>query len=315
MNSTVSCTTCQAAPECIIEDTRNGDILCTECGAIQSDHIIHDGQDWSNYPQDHSSFSKTNMSRVGQPESMNPFASLGTKVSKYKSKYAIQTEDGKYKLCDLSKTQIIVASNSRETSFNKIIGLFHELEVRYGIARSTTTLASLFWKQIAESKEIFKASNRDGLIAACLYHACLIKFPMPPKEIAKMMDVTERTLLEGDKILRNRLKLNTNPMLTMNYESKEFQDQRERQLLISYIERLNLEYKKYVPKCLELHTLMQDKLSRVGVSSALGGIIGYTVMYTYKLRKPSRKEIGQIVGISSPTLSKAVEIIKREING
>jgi transcription initiation factor TFIIIB Brf1 subunit/transcription initiation factor TFIIB len=291
------CLTCNSITDFILRD---GDLLCTNCGTIQIDHVLHEGPDWTNYQDDHSRTG--NLSRVGPMESVNPFSSLGTTIpASYKTKFIVKTEDGIYKKCDLRKAQIIVSSNNRETTFNKILGIFSELQVRHGIGRNTIGIAIQFWKQIAESKEIFKASNRDGLIAACIYHACLETcLPIPPKEIAKMMDVTEHILLEGDKILRNRLNLNS---------SKQNVWQNEQQMLISYIEKLNLKYRKYVPICTKLYVSVQDKLSRIGIASALGGVIGYTVFHTFKLENPTREEIRKVVGISKPTLTKAMNII------
>ena len=76
------------------------------------------------------------------------------------------------------------------------------------------------------------------------------------------------------------------------------------------ISKLNLPYKFYVNKCNEIYNHCEEELSEISSSAAIGGVVSYVINVIKKKRKPTKKEILQTVGITNPTLTNAVKIIK-----
>ena len=67
--------------------------------------------------------------------------------------------------------------------------------------------AKIFYKKTAE-KKISRGENKEGLIASCIYHSCLVnEVPRSSKEIAKMFNISHVTLNKGNSRFQQLLQL------------------------------------------------------------------------------------------------------------
>jgi transcription initiation factor TFIIB len=64
------CTLCKSE-DSIITDFTNGQIVCTNCGAVLDDRIIDETSEWRNFSSENPGSSNSNPNRVGGP--INPY--------------------------------------------------------------------------------------------------------------------------------------------------------------------------------------------------------------------------------------------------
>lgn len=178
------CTLCHRT-HFIYED---GYCCCTHCGGIADDVIIHSKE--QSYVSD---LSKQQV-RVGMP--MNPLlptSSLGSVISSH----------GRYnptmkKMCQYHKwNSMPYKERSLWTVYNKIMNKAR----RGGISNILIDEAKSIYKSLSEVN-ISRGSNRNGLIAACVYVSCKRNnVPRSVKEVAVMFDLTVPELTKGAKRL------------------------------------------------------------------------------------------------------------------
>jgi len=57
---------------------------------------------------------------------------------------------------------------------------------------------------IKQSGQVFRGQNKTGVIAACLYYSCIQHgWTQPPHEVAKIMNIDEKFIIHGDRILQD----------------------------------------------------------------------------------------------------------------
>jgi transcription initiation factor TFIIIB Brf1 subunit/transcription initiation factor TFIIB len=306
------CTNCKTSVY-LVERRESGDIVCTQCGFVRDERIISDTKDWSNYADD----TKDN-SRVGYIDHSNPFATLRTFIeSSPKSRFLTLNKEGKEVTRDLARLHLMISSNSKETAFNQVGHMFTSLKYTHELSNSTITTAKCIWGEIAKSNDVWKGRNREGIIAACVYLACENTTPRMPDEVAKMMGVDFKTLLDGEAILRNRLEsLGSLSKYTNKVKHVENQQthNRETQMIVVYIEKLNLDYKQYGRLCQDIFQKCEEDLKdNIELKSAYAGIISFAVHVYYKKKIPRKVDILKTVGITNPTLTNAVRVLKASI--
>ena len=96
---------------------------------------------------------------------------------------------------------------------------------KYGIYVYTEEAKNLY-KTISEVR-IHRGSNRSGIIAACIYYACIIhKCPRSTKEIAEIFKLNITSMTKGckkfDEIINMNVCTNNNKSNTNNTKSSDF---------------------------------------------------------------------------------------------
>ena len=80
--------------------------------------------------------------------------------------------------------------------------------VNNGIPQKVIDDAKVLYKRAAE-KKISRGDNKEGLIASCIYHSCLINnVPRSSKEIATMFNINPVILNRGNSRFQTLLKIN-----------------------------------------------------------------------------------------------------------
>jgi transcription initiation factor TFIIIB Brf1 subunit/transcription initiation factor TFIIB len=75
---------------------------------------------------------------------------------------------------------------------------------------NVVNLAAELFDSIARSGRVYRKNGKKGVMAACLYYACIMQgVARAPKDIAAIMNTEERFLSQGDRILQefNELKI------------------------------------------------------------------------------------------------------------
>lgn len=183
-NKTRHCIHCNRT-NFIYED---GECCCTECGAIVEDVVIHSMEN------SFASEGTKNTVRVGMPENpLLPRSSLGSMISA-RGRYI----PGMKKMCQYHQwNSMPYRERSLWSVYNKIMNKAR----RGGISKFLIDEAKSIYKSLSEVS-ISRGSNRNGLIAACVYVSCKRNnVPRSVKEIANMFDLTEPELTKGAKKL------------------------------------------------------------------------------------------------------------------
>jgi transcription initiation factor TFIIIB Brf1 subunit/transcription initiation factor TFIIB len=156
-----------------------------------------------------------------------------------------------------------------------------------------------------ESGKLTRASVRNGLIAACLYYACIYNnLPIDRQSIINLAEGNQKGFLKGEKIFQEIMEKHA------KYSSlgKEKVDISENDSFIKYITKLELPFKT-VDICNKFYTLYKDKLDSVTPKSATAGILFYVIKKNLQLKSPSKSTVSREMGVCIPTINKVLSIL------
>jgi transcription initiation factor TFIIIB Brf1 subunit/transcription initiation factor TFIIB len=162
--------------------------------------------------------------------------------------------------------------------------------VNHGIPSKVLDDAKVLYKKASE-KKISRGENKEGLIASCIYFACLLnKVPRSPKEVARMFNIDLNVLTKGNARFQT--------LLQINVESSEAED-----FISRFGSKLNMDYQD-VQKCKELAKTLED-LEIVSENSPTSVAAG--ALYYYCVNKDidyNKKQIAEICEVSEVTITK-----------
>jgi transcription initiation factor TFIIIB Brf1 subunit/transcription initiation factor TFIIB len=71
------------------------------------------------------------------------------------------------------------------------------------IPKTSIKLAIELFSKIKENNYVFRGNGKKGVLGACLFYACVMNhITKTPREIASIMDIEERFLSQGDRIVQ-----------------------------------------------------------------------------------------------------------------
>ena len=169
--------------------TDNGHVICKDCGVIN--YCTIDGSaEWRFYGSEDSKFSDP--TRCGLPTNqLLPESSLGSTISfKYGESYEMRK---------IRNYHLWNAMPYRERS---LYNVFDGIQVRandHGIPSCIIDEAKNLYKKISDI-QINRGSNRNGIIASCIYKACKLQgCPRSAKEIAEIFKLNITHMTKGCK--------------------------------------------------------------------------------------------------------------------
>lgn len=289
--------------ESLVEDDVISSIVCVSCGKIQENVVVFDGADWNNYTGDRET-GKDN-SRVGWFDETNPYVSLGSTIKKGKySNFKVKDENGKWVNRDLSRVNQIVNSCSKEKSFYEVIKKLDQLTYDNSFNQRTVDKAKLFWNQIFKKERIYRGGNRSGIIACCVLYACYENnIPIEREHIAEKMFITMDDMVKGEPIFKSVIQ-------ETRFKYVLQQPPNAKCRFSKFINSLGLPMNTN-SKCNDIYNKLEEELSEISISSAIGGVIAFVVGVVLKRKTPSKKDIADCVGVSVPTITNSLKIIKR----
>ena len=190
----------------------------------------------------------------------------------------------------------------KERSLYNVFMKIQQTALDHGITQVIIEEAKILYKKISEAK-ISRGSNRQGIIAACIYKACKLKgVPRSHKEIATIFSLEIKHMTKGckkfDEIM-NSIKVN---------DSIRIEGSRSIDYIQRFCSKLDISTKitevcKYVCLKAEEHYFVSENTPP---SIAAGSI--YLICNLYNINI-SKFEISNICKISEVTISKCYKIM------
>lgn len=271
----------------LIQD--EGQIICASCHGITS-RVIDMSAEWRYYGVDDSR--DEDPARCGLPTNdLLPKSSMGSIIGARKG-------DSK----DMRRIRMYQLWNSMPYWERTLYNVFDKIinnTNNHGIPTKVLDDAKVLYKKASE-KKISRGDNKEGLIASCIYYACLMnKIPRTPKEVADMFHIDSSVLTKGNSRFQTLMQMNVDCSNSNDY-------------VVRFGSRLNLDFAD-VQLCKELAQKL-DELEIVSENSptsvAAGAIYYYTLVNKIAVTK---KQISDVCKVSEVTIMKAQKkIVKYE---
>lgn len=268
----------------IVEDGQN---ICTNCCTIMG-RVIDSGAEWRYYGAEDSR--DEDPTRCGMPTNhLLPKSSLGSMIGGRR---------GESK--DIRRIRMYQMWNSMPYWERSLYNVFEQLTantVNYGIPSKVLDDAKVLYKKASE-KKISRGENKEGLIASCIYFACLLnRVPRSPKEVSRMFNIDLNVLTKGNARFQS--------LLQINVESSEAED-----FIARFGSKLNMNYED-VQKCKELAKRLED-LEIVSENSPTSVAAG--TLYFYCMTKDidyNKKQIADVCEVSEVTITKCYKRLSK----
>lgn len=270
--------------ETITEDSMQ---ICKQCCAVLG-RVIDNTAEWRYYGTDDNR--DGDPSRCGLPtNSLLPKSSLGSMIG-----------GSKRDNIDIKRIRMYQLWNSMPYDERTLWSVFEKLTsntVNNGIPQKVIDDAKVLYKKAAE-KKISRGDNKEGLIASCIYHSCLINnVPRSSKEIAAMFNISPVILNRGNSRFQTLLKINVSSCGPDDFIS------RFGSKLSMKME--DIEKCKKLVKFLEKNEIMSDNSP---TSSAAGILYYFSVSEDLGYNK---KQLSSACNVSEVTIVKNFKIISK----
>jgi transcription initiation factor TFIIIB Brf1 subunit/transcription initiation factor TFIIB len=281
----------------------DGYVICSLCGLVLSSRISEMAE-WANYVD--SGGSMTNNSRCGsstKTTEINPFMSdLTSFIPKGVKNVCFQ--DGKMVRYDISKLHIKNNFNHLQKSFNIVENQLDNITSDKYSKRICVT-AKILWGEIMKAKKLTRAGVRKGLIACCLYYACIhYDCTRSPLEICQDFGMEDtKQFNKGDKEFKETFEniAKWSHLLTKTSNSEDYFSRFCSNLEMDHIIKEGVAF-QLAKKCRELYESIKDDLIGLFPKSAACGII-FWVMKRDKIQV-TKSKLSKSLGICSPSLTK-----------
>jgi transcription initiation factor TFIIIB Brf1 subunit/transcription initiation factor TFIIB len=274
----VCCEKCESKNIVVFE----GEHVCRECNIVQS-RVIDDGAEWRFYgSEDNRSEDPT---RCGMPTNhLLPKSSLGSMIG-----YQYRGKDNR----DIRSIRRFLLWNSMphwERTLYQNFELLQAAGNSQGISTKIIEDSKILFKNASQMK-ISRGDNKDGLVAACMYYACMInKVPRSTKEIAKMFKIDLNILTKGNSRFQELLKINVDCSGADDFIQR-------------FGSNLNMNWED-IQKCKKLAKIIEE-LEIVSENAPTSVAAGTIYLYCNSSNiEYTKKHISEICGVSEVTITK-----------
>ena len=269
--------------------SKDGQYVCMECNVIQS-RVIDTGAEWRFYGVEDSR--GDDPTRCGMPtNTLLPESSKGSMIGYYKF-----SKDNR----DISRIRRYLIWNLMPHWERTLYQIFEKINMtgsNHGIPDKVIQDAKVMFKEASEMK-ISRGENKEGLIASCLYYACLInKIPRSTKEIAKMFKMDQNVLTKGNARFQELLKINV--------ESSNADD-----FISRFGSNLNMDWND-IHECKTLTKKIEDMEI---VSENAPTSVAASAIYFYAFYKDldlNKKHISETCDVSEVTITKCFKKLQK----
>lgn len=273
---TDSCRTCGGTN--IISD--DGEHLCSDCHAVIG-RVIEIGAEWRFYGADDNR--GDDPTRCGMPTNdLLPKSSIGSIFGGSRGYNR-----------DSRRIRMYQMWNSMPYWERTLYNVFEQLAnktANHGIHNKILDDAKVLYKKVSE-KKISRGDNKEGLIASCIYYACLLnKVPRSTKEIARMFHIDPNVLTKGNARFQDLLKLNVECTGSDDFVCR-------------FGSKLNMDWND-IQKCKDLSKRLDDLeivSENAPTSVAAGTIFYYCMNNSIDFTK---KQIAEVCEVSEVTITK-----------
>lgn len=273
-------------------DINNGMETCMDCGEVICK--IFSDCEWNLYKNDDGSY-QNSVQRCDLYSSDNPYCKSGTVPGFNKNSFIMR----------LHYQQTFT---HKQKTFWKTSELFTDYCTVLGLPSVVLMEAKNMWHICMESGKLTRASVRSGLIASCLYYACVHNNnPIERKKIIEHVDTTNKGFLKGEKIFMQIMDENKQ----YTNIGKQKIDIKENNSFIMYCKTLELPFNVSI-QCEDIYEKNKTKLDSVTPKSAAAGIIFYVVKNILNLKKPNKNMVSEAVKVCIPTINKVLSILQEQ---
>jgi transcription initiation factor TFIIIB Brf1 subunit/transcription initiation factor TFIIB len=301
-------------PDCKTKSDENdlieadGYIICSLCGLVLKSRISELAE-WANYVD--SGGSSSNNSRCGssvKTTEINPFTNeLSSFMPKGVKNVCFQ--DGKMVRYDISKLHIKNNFNHLQKSFNIVENQLDSITSDKYSKRVVIT-AKILWGEIMKAKKVTRAGVRKGLIACCLYYACIhYDSTRSPLEICQDFGMEDtKQFNKGDKEFKETFENIPKwaHLLTKTSNSEDYFSRFCSDIEMDHLIKEGMAF-QLAKECREIYETIKDKLIGLFPKSAACGIIFWVMKH--KKMPITKTNLSKTLGICSPTLGKTCQII------
>lgn len=265
-------------------------LTCSKCHNI-IDNVIDCAAEWRYYNGDDNK--SEDPSRCGLPtNSLLPKSSLGSIIGR-------GSKDSKDLHC-IRKLQTWTSMPYSERKLLNVFEKFTNNTNNMGISGKVLYDAKIMYKNVSSLK-ISRGDNNDGLIASCVYYACIInKVPRSVKEISDMFNISQVVLTKGNSRFQK-----LNPMNVYSTSPHDF--------ISRFGSILNMSQEDII-SCIELSKFLynEDIIRDNSPTSSAAGILSY---YCFKKKLDiTKKYIANICGVSEVTVTKSIKHLQKYDN-
>ena len=266
----------------IVEDNMH---ICKKCCSIVS-RVIENTAEWRFYGNDDNR--DGDPSRCGMPtNNLLPKSSIGSMIGcGYKDNI------------DIRRIRMFQMWNSMPYDERTLWNVFDKMTantINNGIPQKVIDNAKVLYKKASE-KKISRGDNKEGLIASCIYHSCLLnKVPKSSKDIAKMFNISHVTLNKGNSRFQTLLQINVSSPDPIDFIS---QYGNNLDMAITDINKCKL-----LVQVIEENEIMNDN----SPTSSAAGILYYYA--TVKNLGYTKKKFALACNVSEVTIIKCYKII------
>lgn len=268
--------------ELIVEETMQ---ICKKCFSVVG-RVIDNTAEWRYYGSEDNR--DGDPSRCGLPtNTLLPKSSLGSMIGGTKRDNI-----------DIKRIRMYQLWNAMPYDERTLWSVFEKLTtntVNNGIPQKVIDDAKVLYKKAAE-KKISRGDNKEGLIASCIYHSCMINnVPRSSKEIAQMFDISPVVLNRGNSRFQTLLKINVSSSNPDDFISR-------------FGSKLSMKMED-IEKCKKLVSFLEKNeiLSDNSPTSVAAGIL-----YYYSISEQigfTKKQFSTACNVSEVTIVKNYKII------
>ncbi|KAI9138302.1 cyclin-like protein [Paraphysoderma sedebokerense] len=286
LNLTLMCRNCRDEVPNIVEDFKQGDLVCGNCGLVLGDRIIDTRSEWRTFANDEGG---DDPSRVGA--AADPL--LGQRLGLETVIGAM--DGGKGSARDLSKVHARTSAARGERNILQAFKDIQNLAERISLPRSVADVAKQMYKQVDDEK-LLKGKNQDAIIAVCIVIACRqAGVPRTFKEITHLTKVPKKEIGRVYKLLSAHLNTAIKGMDSADLMSR-------------YCSNLGLPLEVQRASA-SVASKAKDLIGLSGRSPiSIAGACIYMVSHLYGSPK-SAKEIAPVVGVSDGTIKQAYKVL------
>jgi len=266
----------------VVEDSMQ---ICGVCCAIIG-KVIDSSAEWRYYGND----GKTDdPSRCGLPtNALLPKSSLGSMIggNRFSNNFDIRR---------IRQYQMWNAMPYNERTLWNVFDKISCVSLSNGIPQKIVDDAKVLYKRASE-KKISRGDNKEGLIASCIYHACLMNnIPRSSKEIAKIFDIDPVILNKGNSRFQTLLQINVVSSSPLDFISR-------------YCSILDMKMED-IDKCKKLVKFLEDSeiMSDNSPTSSCASILYY---YSEKKKLGyTKKQFAEVCNVSEVTVIKGYKLL------
>ncbi|KAJ3194098.1 transcription initiation factor IIB [Irineochytrium annulatum] len=194
LNYKLICKDCRNPVPNIVENFRDGDLVCGDCGLILGDRIIDTRSEWRTFSNDEGGDDPSRVGAAGD-------ALLGG--SNYMEATTISMKDGGSGIAkDLSRVHGKVTNQNKEKSLLSNFKTIQTLCEKMGVGKVVVDSAKQIFKRVEDDK-ILKGKPNESVMAACIYLACRFNHVTRTfKEVCNVTNVPKKEIGRCYKIMQ-----------------------------------------------------------------------------------------------------------------